>query len=73
MKIVVGVDQGNTHTCAAVSDLQGRILGVGRSYGACHYHSGVEKAMAAIREAAARGFLTTLSARRRGSRAQPAG
>ena len=52
MKIVVGIDQGNTHTRAAVCDLEGRILSAGRSRGACHCHSGVEVAMGAIREAA---------------------
>lgn len=52
MKFVIGIDQGSTHTRAAACDLEGRLLGVGRAEGACHCHSGVEKAMGAIRAAA---------------------
>jgi N-acetylglucosamine kinase-like BadF-type ATPase len=51
MHYVIGIDQGHTNTRAVVCDFSGQILGVGKTYGACHCHSGVEKALGAIRAA----------------------
>ena len=48
MSIIVGIDQGSSHTWAAASDLQGNILSVGMSFGACHAFDGIEKAMQAV-------------------------
>jgi N-acetylglucosamine kinase-like BadF-type ATPase len=53
MTYILGIDQGSTHTRVAVSDAAGNILGVGKSYGACHSIHGMDKAMVAVREAAA--------------------
>ncbi|MFQ5340489.1 MAG: N-acetylglucosamine kinase [Anaerolineae bacterium] len=51
MKYVLGVDQGHTQTRAAVCDIDGNILGVGKTYGACHSMHGMTTAMNAIQEA----------------------
>ncbi len=51
MPYILGLDQGSTKTHAAVTTLQGEILSVGMAGGACHTISGMEKAMAMIREA----------------------
>jgi len=53
MDFILAIDQGSTHTRAAVADLEGRILGVGRSFGACHAYDGMERAMQAVRQAVA--------------------
>lgn len=53
MTYILGIDQGSTHTRVAVGDAAGNILGVGKSYGACHSIHGMDKAMGAVREAAA--------------------
>jgi len=51
MKHVLGIDQGSTHTRAALCDLHGNIVGVGKSYGACHAYDGMDKAMSAVKSA----------------------
>ncbi len=51
MKYILGVDQGGSKTHAVVSDEGGRVLGMGKSYGACHSSTGLEHALGAIREA----------------------
>lgn len=51
MRYVLGIDQGGSKTHAIIADENGRILGMGKSYGACHSYSGLEAAMGAIREA----------------------
>lgn len=51
MKYVLGIDQGGSKTHAVVSDETGKILGFGKSYGACHSDSSVEYAIQAVLEA----------------------
>lgn len=51
MKYVLGIDQGASKTHAVVSDGFGRILGMGKSYGACHSSSGLDYAVRAVLEA----------------------
>ncbi len=51
MEYVLGIDQGGSKTHAVVADLEGRILGMGKSYGACHSSSSLEYALKAILEA----------------------
>ena len=51
MNYVLGVDQGHTETRAAVADMEGNILGVGKTYGACHSLHGLDQAMGAVQEA----------------------
>lgn len=51
MKYVLGIDQGGSKTHAIVSDEYGRILGMGKSYGACHSSDGLDYAIAAVKEA----------------------
>jgi len=51
MKYVLGIDQGATHTRAALCDLRGNIIGMGRSHGACHAYDGMDKAMRAVKAA----------------------
>lgn len=53
MRYVLGIDQGGTKTLALVTDEEGRILGMGRSGGACHSYHGMEPAMARVQEAVA--------------------
>lgn len=48
MQHVLGLDQGHSQTRAAVCDIDGNILGVGRAFGACHSVHGVGKAMRAL-------------------------
>lgn len=52
MKYVLGIDQGHTETRAAVCDLEGSILGVGKAPGACHSVHGMTQAMRTIQTAA---------------------
>jgi len=52
MKYVLGIDQGHTETRAAVCDLGGSLLGVGKTFGACHSVHGMDQAMHAIQTAA---------------------
>lgn len=53
--LVVGIDQGSSHTravvAAAAGPEAGRLLGVGRAAGACHAYDGMAAAMAAARAA----------------------
>lgn len=56
MKYVLGIDQGGSKTHAVVADETGKILGMGRSYGACHSSSSLEYAVQAILEASDQAF-----------------
>lgn len=49
---VLGIDQGSTHTRAAVCDVAGNVLAVGRAPGACHAFHGMDEAMLAVQAAA---------------------
>lgn len=51
MKYVLGLDQGGSKTHAIISDSEGNIVGLGKSYGACHSSSSMEYAIGAILEA----------------------
>lgn len=51
MGYILGIDQGRTHTRAAVSDRFGNILAVAKSAGACHAYEGLERAMNTVLEA----------------------
>lgn len=51
MKYVLGIDQGGSKTHAVVADETGRLLGMGKSYGACHSDSSLEYALHAIVQA----------------------
>lgn len=51
MEYILGIDQGGSKTHAVVADASGRILGMGKSYGACHSSNGLDYALGAIREA----------------------
>jgi N-acetylglucosamine kinase-like BadF-type ATPase len=50
--IVLGIDQGSTHTRALLVDDSGRMPGLGLAEGACHAYVGMDKAMQAIQKAA---------------------
>lgn len=52
MKAVLGIDQGSTHTRAAVADLRGNLLAVGWAAGACHADVGMQRAMDGVLAAA---------------------
>jgi N-acetylglucosamine kinase-like BadF-type ATPase len=52
MSVILGIDQGGTHTRAVVAGLDGSLLGVGVSRGAYHLFDGLDCAMQATREAA---------------------
>lgn len=54
MRYILGIDQGGSKTHAVVADADGKVLGMGKSYGACHSSSSLEYAMGAILEAADR-------------------
>ena len=51
MKYVLGIDQGGSKTHAVVADEAGCLLGMGKSYGACHSSSSLEYALHAIVQA----------------------
>lgn len=51
MTFVLGIDQGASKTQAIVTNSDGRILGTGSSFGACHSSDGMEAAMEAVQEA----------------------
>lgn len=51
MGYILGIDQGRTHTRAAVCDHFGNILAVAKSAGACHAYEGLERAMYTVYEA----------------------
>lgn len=59
MKYVLGIDQGGSKTHAIVADETGKILGMGKSYGACHSSSSLEYAVQAILEASSQIFGQT--------------
>jgi len=52
VNVVLGIDQGSSHTRCVVCDLEGRMLGFGRSQGAYHLFHGMPFAMQVTREAA---------------------
>lgn len=49
MAYILGIDQGGSKTAAIVGDEQGNILGMGKSFGAVHSISGMDKAMEACK------------------------
>lgn len=51
MRYVLGIDQGGSKTHAVVTDETGCLLGMGKSYGACHSSSSLEYALRAIVQA----------------------
>ncbi|RPI81764.1 MAG: hypothetical protein EHM41_19935, partial [Chloroflexi bacterium] len=51
-RFILGIDQGSTHTRAVICDSAGVILGLGKTFGACHSIDGMERAMKAVAEAA---------------------
>lgn len=51
MRYVLGIDQGGSKTHVVVADTTGRILGMGKSYGACHSSTSVDYAVNAIMDA----------------------
>lgn len=52
MRYILGIDQGASKTHAIIGNEFGNIMGIGKSYGACHSTNGMEIAMRAVREAA---------------------
>ncbi|HEX2998924.1 MAG TPA: BadF/BadG/BcrA/BcrD ATPase family protein [Armatimonadota bacterium] len=52
MPVVLGIDQGGTHTRAVVAGVDGCLLGMGISSGAYHAYDGMERAMTEARDAA---------------------
>lgn len=56
MEYVLGIDQGGSKTHAVAADSEGRILGMGKSYGACHSSNGLEYALEAVLEASRGAF-----------------
>jgi N-acetylglucosamine kinase-like BadF-type ATPase len=56
MKYVLGLDQGATKTYAAAADLQGNILGTGKSGGGYHTITGVEYATSQMEAAASAAY-----------------
>ncbi len=54
MRYILGLDQGSTKTHAAICTEQGEILSIASAGGACHTISGMEYAMAMVKEAAAK-------------------
>lgn len=52
MKYIMGIDQGSSKTYVIIGDERGNVLGLGKSYGACHSSSSLEYAGEAIRQAA---------------------
>ncbi len=56
MDYVLGIDQGGSKTHAVIADETGKILGMGKSYGACHSSSSIEYAIGAVMEASEEAF-----------------
>jgi N-acetylglucosamine kinase-like BadF-type ATPase len=52
MKLVLGIDQGSSHTRALLSTLDGCLVGYGRSRGAYHLFDGMQATMQAVKDAA---------------------
>jgi N-acetylglucosamine kinase-like BadF-type ATPase len=52
MTLVLGLDQGGSHTWAVAASGDGRLLGLGRAGGACHASVGMARAMAEVERAA---------------------
>lgn len=52
MKYILGLDQGGSKTHAAIAAEDGRLLGMGKSHGACHSVNGMERAVSAWVDAA---------------------
>ncbi|GHV12496.1 N-acetylglucosamine kinase [Spirochaetia bacterium] len=51
MEYVLGLDQGATKTCAVMADLEGNILGHGKTGGSYHAFAGMEHAIARMKAA----------------------
>jgi N-acetylglucosamine kinase-like BadF-type ATPase len=51
---VLGIDQGGSHTWAAIGGEDGRLLALGSAGGACHAGVGMERAIAEVERAARR-------------------
>lgn len=56
MGYILGIDQGSSKTQVIVGDHKGNIVGLGKSYGACHSVSGMDYAMEAISQAVSQAF-----------------
>lgn len=56
MGYILGIDQGSSKTQVVIGDHKGKIIGIGKSYGACHSVSGLSKAMEAISQAVRQAF-----------------
>jgi len=54
MSLILGIDQGSTHTRAAICDEQGNIMGIGYADGASHTYDGIQTAMQRVRKASRR-------------------
>ena len=52
MRYVLGIDQGGSKTHAVIADQEGRLLGMGKSYGACHSSTSLDYAVQAVVQAA---------------------
>lgn len=52
MRYVLGIDQGGSKTHVVIADQEGNLLGMGKSYGACHSSTSLEYAVQAIIQAA---------------------
>lgn len=59
MDYVLGIDQGSSHTRAALTQPDGVIVAYGRAAGACHSITGMDSAMRAVREASAAALTQT--------------
>lgn len=51
MRYILGIDQGGSKTHAVAADETGNILGMGKSYGACHSSTSLEYALEAVSQA----------------------
>ena len=52
MRYVLGIDHGGSKTHAVIADQEGRLLGMGKSYGACHSSTSLDYAVQAVVQAA---------------------
>ena len=52
MRYVLGIAQGGSKTHAVIADQEGRLLGMGKSYGACHSSTSLDYAVQAVVQAA---------------------
>ena len=49
--VLLGVDQGGSHTWAVVAKADGELLALGKAPGACHAYAGMDRAMGVFRDA----------------------